>query len=228
MSERYSRQVDLVPEKRLASRKVTVIGVGAIGRQIALQLAAMGVQHIQLIDHDIVEESNIASQGYWEKDLGESKVGATGYLCLEINSQMRVEMMPRKFDPEIDFGETVFCCVDSITTRKQIWEVVGEAIDFFCDGRMAAESLRILTAYSIKSGKSYSKTFFSQREAYRGSCTAKTTIYCANVIAGIMVAQFAKFLRNIPVETDIFYNLQANELTISEAEKGDNLSQGKN
>jgi len=40
--ERYSRQKDIVPPERIAVCKATVIGVGAIGRQVALQLAAMG------------------------------------------------------------------------------------------------------------------------------------------------------------------------------------------
>jgi sulfur carrier protein ThiS adenylyltransferase len=214
MSERYSRQTDLVPEKKLAYRKVTVIGVGAIGRQVALQLTAMGVQHLQLIDDDIVEESNIASQGYHEEDLGKLKVLAAGRICKAINSKLVIKCGILKFSEEMIFGETVFCCVDSITTRKQIWDIVGDVVDFFCDGRMAAESLRILTAYNAESCDYYPTTLFSQEEAYQGSCTAKTTIYCANVIAGIMVAQFAKYLRDVPVETDISYNLQANELTI--------------
>ena len=43
IQERYSRQQDIVPEERMAECKVTIVGVGAIGRQVALQLAAMGV-----------------------------------------------------------------------------------------------------------------------------------------------------------------------------------------
>ncbi len=34
--ERYSRQRDIVPAARIAECKATVIGVGAIGRQVAL------------------------------------------------------------------------------------------------------------------------------------------------------------------------------------------------
>ena len=223
MNERYSRQSALVPEEKLAQRKVTVIGVGAIGRQVALQLAAIGVQHLQLVDDDIVEESNIASQGYYEKDLGHPKVMRTGSACLEINSKMNIELQAKKFDDKIQLGDTIFCCVDSITARKQIWEVVGIAVDaipiyydtcFFCDGRMAAESLRILTAYNTESCEYYPTTLFSQDEAFQGSCTAKSTIYSANVVAGIMVAQFAKYLRDMPVEADISYNLTTNELTV--------------
>ena len=221
--ERYSRQSALVPTEKLAQRKVTVIGVGAIGRQVALQLAAMGVQHLQLVDNDNVEESNIASQGYKEKDIGLHKVECTGLDCIAINSEMKIGVYPKKFDSEMKVYETVFCCVHDITTRKEIWEDVssrwftaGEVHknDFFCDGRMAAESLRIITAYDAESRKHYPTTLFSQEQAFRGSCTAKSTIYSANVISGMMVAQFAKYLRDAPVEIDMSYNLQTSELTV--------------
>ena len=46
--------------------------------------------------------------------------------------------------------------------------------------------------------KHYPTTLFTAAEAYHGACTAKSTIYCANVAAGIMVGQFAKWLRGMP------------------------------
>ena len=60
--ERYMRQKDIVPADRLAACKATIIGVGAIGRQVALQLTAMGIPWLQLIDYDTVDASNLASQ----------------------------------------------------------------------------------------------------------------------------------------------------------------------
>lgn len=49
---------------RIHTFRMTVIGVGAVGRQVALQLAAMGVSRFQLFDFDIVEPTNINFQGY--------------------------------------------------------------------------------------------------------------------------------------------------------------------
>ncbi len=40
--DRFIRQAELVPQDRLSVLNTTVIGVGAIGRQVALQLAALG------------------------------------------------------------------------------------------------------------------------------------------------------------------------------------------
>ena len=212
--QRYSRQRDIVPAERLAACKATVIGVGAIGRQVALQLAAMGISWLQLIDFDLVEESNLASQGYLEEDLSKPKVVATAELCRRINSGLEIQQVNDRFRRSMEIGNAVFCCVDSISIRQLIWESVKDTVAFFCDGRMSAEVLRVLVACDAASRQHYPNTLFAAQEAYTGSCTAKTTIYCANIAAGLMIAQFAKYLRNLPVEADIQVNLLASEMSV--------------
>jgi sulfur carrier protein ThiS adenylyltransferase len=202
-----------VPADRLATCAATVIGVGAVGRQVALQLAAMGVPYLQLVDFDSVEKSNLASQGYLERDLGDKKVTATGDLCRRVNSWLVVEEVPTRFRRSTATGNTVFCCVDSITDRRHIWDTVRGSVNFFCDARMAAEAIRVLTAGDAAGRAHYPATLFTAAEAYVGSCTAKTTIYCANIAAGIMLSQFTKYLRDLPLDPDIQLNLIASELS---------------
>ena len=212
--ERYSRQKDIVPLERLVECKATVIGVGAIGRQVALQLAAMGISWLQLVDFDRVEESNLASQGYLENDLGRPKVQATADLAQQVNHQLEVHEINDRFRRSIEIGNVAFCCVDKIETRRLIWESVKDRINCMVDGRMSAEILRVLTAYDSISRKIYPTTLFAADQAYVGACTAKTTIYCANIAAGVMVAQFAKYLRNFSAEPDVQINLLAMEMNI--------------
>ena len=216
IDERYSRQKDIVPPDRLAACKATVIGVGAIGRQVALQLAAMGVPWLQLIDFDLVETSNLASQGYLEEDLGRPKVEATGELCRRINHGLELHQVNERFRRSMEIGNTLFCCVDSIETRRIIWEAVKTKADFYCDGRMSAEVLRVLTAADPAGRKHYPTTLFAAGEAYAGPCTAKSTIFCANIAAGMMVSQFARFLRHLPVDPDVQFNLLTSELTVAD------------
>lgn len=215
INERYSRQSDIVPVERLMTCKATVIGVGAIGRQVALQLAAMGIPRLQLIDPDVVEISNLASQGYLENDLGRYKVNATADICQNINHHLEVYEIKERFRRSMKIGDVVFCCVDKIDTRRLVWEAVKNKVGFFCDGRMSAETVRILTACDYESRKHYPATLFSAGEAHIGPCTAKTTIYCANIAAGLMVAQFTKHLRQLPIEPDIQLNLLASELSVA-------------
>jgi hypothetical protein len=217
MDERFSRQADIVPRERILDCKATVIGVGAIGRQAAIQLTAIGVPHLQLIDFDNVEISNLATQGYMQKDLERPKVDATAEFCRQINIDLNVEVILDRFKRSTPVGNCVFCCVDSIVTRRHIWDTVKDKANFFCDGRMSAEVLRVITACDEKSRQYYPQTLFTAEQAHAGPCTAKTTVYCANIAAGFMLAQFTKYLRQLPVDPDIQFNLLASELTVTQS-----------
>ncbi|MFC1605183.1 ThiF family adenylyltransferase [Planctomycetota bacterium] len=212
--ERYSRQQDIVPPERITACKATVIGVGAIGRQVALQLTAIGIPWLQLVDHETVEISNLASQGYMESDMGKLKVNATLELCRMINATCEIHIVPERFRRSMEIGNIVFCAVDRIDVRRLIWETVEDKVSFFTDGRMSAEVLRILSACDGESRKHYPTTLFRPDEAFVGPCTAKTTIYSANIAAGLMVAQFTKYLRQLPMDYDIQLNLLASELSV--------------
>ncbi len=212
--ERYSRQWDIVPAEKLAVCRATVVGVGAIGRQVALQLAAVGIPWLQLVDFDRVEPSNLASQGFLEDDLGRPKVEAAADLCQQINHRLEVHAVPHRFRRSQQVGSVIFSCVDRIDTRRQIWEAVTDQVEFFCDGRMAAEVLRVITVSDFAGHRRYPATLFAAQEAYAGSCTAKATIYCASVAAGMMLSQFTKWLRGLAVDFDLQLNLLAAELAV--------------
>ncbi len=126
IQDRDLRQRDIVPPDRLAVCRCTVIGVGAIGRQVALQLSAIGIPWLQLVDFDLVEPVNLGPQGYMEADLGRLKVEATGDLCRHLNRNIGIQIVPERFRRSLVIGNIVFCCVDSIATRKIIWNAVRD------------------------------------------------------------------------------------------------------
>lgn len=212
ITDRDIRQRNLIPPAKLAQIKVTIVGLGSIGRQVALQLSAIGVPKIQMIDFDSVEPVNLSAQGFYEDDIGSPKVEAVASICRQINSEIEIDTANRRFSGIEFTSGVIFCCVDGIETRRDIFNSVGGRTDLFIDGRMSAEFLRILTVHDDISSEYYKTTLFPSSEAYRGSCTAKTTIYCANIAAGMMVAQFAKWLRNCDIDKDIDMNLLTNEM----------------
>ena len=212
-TERYRQ---LLPVDRLTAAACTVIGVGAIGRQVGLQLATMGIGRAQLIDPDSVEEVNLGPQGYLQDDLGRPKVQATADLMRRLNHELLVEEVRGRFARSLEVMPVVFCCVDSIQTRRHIWSALRDKVDLFVDGRMAAEVLRVITVCDSVGSDRYPRTLFAEREALAQPCTARSTIYCANAAAGIMVCQFARWLRGMPVDFDVTLNLLALELTISD------------
>jgi len=224
LADRDLRQRDLVPPAQLARCHAVVIGVGSVGRQVALQLAATGVPAMTLFDPDTVGVENLAVQGFWEQDLGAAKVDAVANVCHQQCPRLELHTKPRRFrrsdvrdwptDRDVDVA--VFSCVDSIDSRKLIWESVKERAAFFADGRMAAEVIRVLASGDPANDGHYDATLFTSGEAYAGSCTAKSTLYAASIAAGLMLGQFARWLRGLHVVPDQTLNLLAAELTVGE------------
>jgi hypothetical protein len=225
--ERDARQRDLVLPERLAACRAAVIGVGAVGRPVALQRAAVGVPRLYLFDHETVEAVNLAPQGYRPDQLDLGKADATARDCRLINPSARVVPTAGRFRRSAgrEFGAgpdplAVFAGVDSITTRRLLWESLRGRAAFFVDGRMSAEVIRVLAVAAPATDDYYVTTLFEAGRAYAGSCTARSTIDAASIAAGLMVGQFARWLRHLPVDADRTLNLLAAELTVA----GDNAT----
>jgi sulfur carrier protein ThiS adenylyltransferase len=212
--DRFSRQQELVPQGRLADLTATVIGVGAIGRQVALQLAAIGTPKLQVVDFDVVDMSNVTTQGYLAADVGQPKVQAVAAAIGQLDPSITVEIVQDRYRPRMPIGQAVFCCVDSIDARSAIWRSAAARCQFWADGRMLGEVLRVLAVAENVGRDHYPTTLFAQSEAQAGRCTARSTIYAASIAAGLMVHQFTRWLRGIPVDRDTSLNLLAGEWTI--------------
>lgn len=212
--DRYLRQRDLLPPERLADLAVTVVGVGAIGRQVALQLAAIGTGPLTLVDFDTVELHNLPTQGYTEADLGRLKVHATAEACRQLNRQSVIHARSRRFSRSRDAAGVLFACVDSIETRRHIAEAVCTSASLFIDTRMSAEVLRILAVDRPAGWDGYRRSLFAPEQAHQGACTSRSTLYTASIAAGLAVGQFARWLRQLPVEADLMLNLLSSEMTV--------------
>jgi sulfur carrier protein ThiS adenylyltransferase len=134
-----------------------------------------------------------------------------------IDPSVAVSVVEDRFRPQVAVGDAVFCCVDSISARSAIWRSAGNRCRFWCDGRMLAEVMRVLTVADDQGRRHYPTTLFAQAEAQAGTCTARGTIYTAAIAAGLMAHQFTRWLRHFPVDCDLSVNLLASEFTVSAA-----------
>lgn len=69
----------------LSSKKIAIVGLGAIGSMVASSLAHCGASKIGLWDFDIVEPGNICRSSYTLGNMGESKVYALASVIKSIN-----------------------------------------------------------------------------------------------------------------------------------------------
>lgn len=78
---------------------------------------------------------------------------------------------------------------------------------------MLGETMRILSVAGDSGRSHYPGTLFRPADAQQGRCTARNTIYSASIAAGLMLHQFTRWLRGIPVDIDLTFNLLASELS---------------
>ncbi|MEM2111520.1 MAG: HesA/MoeB/ThiF family protein [Candidatus Bathyarchaeia archaeon] len=98
--EFYSRQI-LLPDigyngqLKLRKARVCVVGLGGLGSPAALQLAAMGVGKLRLVDCDVVELSNLQRQHLYDvRSLGYAKVEVAARKLHELNPHIEIEPVP--------------------------------------------------------------------------------------------------------------------------------------
>lgn len=98
--EFYSRQI-VLPEigyngqLKLRNARVCIVGLGGLGSPAALQLTAMGVSHLRLVDRDVVELSNLQRQHLYSVNfLGYPKVEVAAKRLSELNPNIEIEPLP--------------------------------------------------------------------------------------------------------------------------------------
>jgi sulfur carrier protein ThiS adenylyltransferase len=171
----------------------------------------------------VVEAVNLAPQGYRPDQLEMPKVQATARDCQQLNPVIQViphaERFRRSTARQVAVGPMsllVFACVDSIVTRRLLWESLSGQAELFVDGRMSAEVIRVLAVNTPATDRYYATTLFNADDAYAGSCTARSTIYTASIAAGLMLGQMTKWLRRLPVDRDATLNLLSAELSAAD------------
>lgn len=125
---RYSRQimlpqVDIKGQEQLLSARVLIIGAGGLGSPAAMYLAAAGVGHLVIADHDVVDLSNLQRQLlHHDSDIGRSKVESAQESLTTINPDIQVTAIAQKLhgealDREIRQASVVLDCSDNFATR---------------------------------------------------------------------------------------------------------------
>ncbi|MCX7237567.1 HesA/MoeB/ThiF family protein [Polynucleobacter sp.] len=128
---RYSRhllleEIDVVGQEKLLNSHILVIGAGGLGSAAAPYLAAAGIGHITLMDHDAVELTNLQRQiMHAESSIGKSKVTSGKEFLERLNSTIQIETIQAKatsslLDDLLPSVDVVLDCTDNFSTRHLI------------------------------------------------------------------------------------------------------------
>src|SRR5690606_12961394 len=124
MNNRYNRQTILpqvgnAGQEKLSAAKVLVVGAGGLGCAVLPYLVSAGVGTIGIIDHDVVEESNLQRQVlYKESSVGKSKVEEAKKYLNGLNSSINIQTYNTKLDAgnAIDLFHNYDIIVDATDT----------------------------------------------------------------------------------------------------------------
>jgi molybdopterin/thiamine biosynthesis adenylyltransferase len=125
---RFDRH-DLVPgwdQRQLAAATVVVVGVGALGSQLAQQLALAGVGRLVLCDPDVVSESNLSRAPLFRADdIGRPKAPTAAARLTELSPVTRVDARTAPLVSGVGLAELrdaalVVGCLDSLAARLQL------------------------------------------------------------------------------------------------------------
>lgn len=128
MSERFARH-QLIPgwrQERLREATVVVVGVGALGNEVARLLAMSGAGRLVLCDPDRIERSNLSRTVLFsEDDVGRLKVEAAARTLRVLAPGIEVDTRPQPLIHGVGLAELrdaslVLGCLDSRSARLQL------------------------------------------------------------------------------------------------------------
>jgi adenylyltransferase/sulfurtransferase len=128
--DRYSRQTRFAPigeagQERLASARVLVAGLGALGTVTADQIVRGGVGSVRLVDRDFVELSNLQRQSLFDEDDVRNnlpKAVAAEAKLRRVNSTVQIEAIVSDLNPSniedfLNDVDLVLDALDNFETR---------------------------------------------------------------------------------------------------------------
>ncbi len=125
---RYSRhimlpQVNIEGQQKLLRARVLLIGLGGLGSPVAMYLAASGVGHLVIVDHDKVDLHNLQRQIIHSTSaIGQDKVVSATQTLQSLNPDIRITAFNKKLDEsalreQVQLADAVVDGSDNFATR---------------------------------------------------------------------------------------------------------------
>jgi adenylyltransferase/sulfurtransferase len=153
---RYDRQI-IIPgfgeegQEKLKRARVVIAGSGGLGSPAAIYLAAAGIGTIRIIDHDVVELSNLNRQVlHWEKDLGRKKVDSAFQKLTAMNSNVKIEAIAETINEQnvvslVAGCDAIIDAMDNLPTRFLLNETAIKLKIPFIHGAVYGLEGRVMT-----------------------------------------------------------------------------------
>ncbi|WP_158942857.1 ThiF family adenylyltransferase [Granulicella sp. S190] len=129
-------------------RRVMLVGIGALGSELAIKLGLLGCEQVFIADADLLEEKNICRSELWSDTVPGMPKVITALPCLRARfpatrwEGASVEIAD--VDP-VRFAESdiLFSCVDTDLARTEIAAIAGHYVLPVCDAGVGGTSTQL-------------------------------------------------------------------------------------
>lgn len=123
---------------KIVNSKIVIIGIGAVGSELAEILARGGIKDLYILDEDIVEHGNICRSNYDFIHVGQSKTACLSQKLFTISPYINVQQIKKNIYSEINYN-----------SKKEINDFLNQA-DMIFDCTASNELLHCLSMLDLK------------------------------------------------------------------------------
>ncbi|MFH6999576.1 molybdopterin-synthase adenylyltransferase MoeB [Flavobacterium sp. FlaQc-57] len=196
-STRYNRQIILTEigdtgQQKLSKAKVLIIGAGGLGAAILPYLAAAGVGEIGIVDHDVIEISNLHRQViYKTSSIGKHKAEEAKAMITELNPLVKVNAITEKLSAKnaISLFEKYDIIVDA-TDNISIKYLINDACTVTDKPMVYGSVFRFqgqVSVFNYKNGPTY-RCLYPDENNQSASCIDAGVIGISVGIIGMLQA----------------------------------------
>jgi len=205
-NSRFLRNKDLIDQSKLSD--VIIIGAGGIGSFIIQGLTIMGYKSMYVYDPDTMSTHNLSSTAYPTNMVDRPKAEAASVLhSMYDGTDQEFIYKMRRWDQNEKPHARMIVCTDDMESRKAAFESwynqENQKRDWFIDARMGATTTELVTeSYRAKETESYldseyMKTWIPTDSVPKAPCSQKHTVFAAQHIASLAVAQVYNLVANL-------------------------------
>jgi adenylyltransferase/sulfurtransferase len=115
--------------RALAAARVLVVGAGGLGAPVLTYLAGSGLRRVTIVDHDVVDVSNLARQTLFAAaDVGRPKAECAAERVRGVDAELEVVALAEPFRPDHVVGhDVVVDAADSVEVTRAISDACASA-----------------------------------------------------------------------------------------------------
>ncbi len=182
----------------MCTYQVTVLGLGRVGRQVALGLTALGVPQLHLVDAGKIQAETQLAEGYSYEDIGRPRVQAVAQACHQLNPGLEIHTQEDSSIGRVRESTAIFLCPG----MKMEW--ADSLKDIYQGGVFLAQCWLTDTFIHM----SFRQALSIDHKEVESDCRARV-VAGSDMAAALLVSEFTSYCKGTPPRKHIQFDMQS-------------------